>query len=275
MLRPNARVQFARHVETEGAAFFEAAKAQALEGIVAKHRRSRYEPGKRSPSWLKLKVRPEQELVVGGWTPGEGSAAELGALVVGVYEGERLRFAGKVGSGFDARTRRRLRETLEPLETDLPPFDPPPPADYRGRWGGDLAGVRWARPELVIRAALGGWSRDGNVRQASFKGMEAGRDPREVVRERGDRSGGGGTRGGRDDGVRRRRDRWTRCPRLPPRGRVDPAWLVTDAELAILATMPADGPWRVAGQDLKLTNLDKVLFPPGTAWTRSPSPSAT
>ena len=88
---------------------------------MAKHRRSRYEPGRRASTWLKVKVRPEQELVVGGWTPGEGTAKELGALVVGVYDGERLRFAGKVGSGFDGRTRKDLRARLEALETDVRP----------------------------------------------------------------------------------------------------------------------------------------------------------
>jgi bifunctional non-homologous end joining protein LigD len=165
VLRPTARVRYAAHVDTEGIAFFEAAAAQGLEGIVAKQRRSRYEPGRRVTTWLKLKARPEQELVVGGWTPGEGTAKDLGAVAVGVYEGERLRFAGKVGSGFDARARRDLRARLDALEVDVPPFDPAPAPDYRGRWGGDLAGVRWVRPELVIRAELGGWTRtDTSVR---------------------------------------------------------------------------------------------------------------
>src|SRR6185369_13785126 len=100
------------------------------------------------------------------------------------YEDGKLRFAGKVGSGFTAATRKRLLAAMEPLVSDAPPFDPPPPRDYRGRWGGDLSGVRWIRPELVIRAELGGWTRDGHVRQTSFKGLELGRDPREVVRER-------------------------------------------------------------------------------------------
>ena len=135
------------------------------------------------PAWLKLKVRPEQELVVGGWTPGEGNARDLGAVAVGVYEDGHLRFAGKVGSGFDGRTRRLIRERLAALETDDPPFDPAPPRDYRGRWGGELREVRWVRPELVIRAELGGWSRDGMVRQAAFKGFEPDRDPTSVSRE--------------------------------------------------------------------------------------------
>ena len=258
VIRPTARVQFARPIDTEGVAFFEAVKAQGLEGIVAKHRRSRYEPGRRSSSWLKVKARPEQELVVGGWTPGEGTAKDLGAVVVGVYEDERLRFAGKVGSGFDGRTRKELKAILEELETDAPPFDPPPAPDYRGRWGGDLAGVRWIRPELVIRAELGGWTRDGHVRQTAFKGLERGRDPREVVRERA------------VDPAKADREADAAFPAPDPevlpmthaQKKLDPAWVVSDTELETLRTMKAEGLWTVAGQELKLTNLDKTLFPP-------------
>ncbi len=280
VLRPNAHAQYASHIETEGIAFFEAVKAQGIEGLVAKRRRSRYEPGRRSTAWLKIKARPEQELVVGGWTPGEGSAVELGAVAVGVYQDERLRFAGKVGSGFDGRTRRELRTLLDALETDAPPFDPAPSPDYRGRWGGDLAGIHWVRPELVIRAEIGGWTRDGHVRQTAFKGLERGRDPREVVRER-----------AVDPAVRNRRvvdapspppttvpeastgagsgliapgtpAPGTRATALGSIVRPDPSWQVSERELAVLDTMRADGGWHVAGQKLKLTNLDKVLFPP-------------
>src|SRR3954469_15061987 len=184
------RVRYADHVLTEGKAFLDAAAEQGLEGVIAKHRRSIYEPGLRSRAWLKIKHRPEQELVVGGFTPGEGAASDLGAVVVGVYEpegksGPKLHFAGKVGSGFNAATRRMLRRRLEALATDDPPFDPPPPKDYKGRWGGDLKGVTWVKPEVVIRAELGGWTRDNLVRQAAFKGLdEGGKPPTEVIRER-------------------------------------------------------------------------------------------
>ena len=272
VLRPNGRVRYATHIDTEGVAFFEAAKAQALEGIVAKHRRSRYEAGRRSTAWLKVKARPEQELVVGGWTPGEGTAKELGAVVVGVYEGDRLRFSGKVGSGLTERTRRDLRERLEALEAELPPFDPAPPPDSRGRWGGDLVGVRWARPELVIRAEIGGWTRDGHVRQTAFKGLEMGRDPLEVVRERAIDPATADRRAAkafpRVEGVVPATPEPARppvpTPATPatPSPALDASWLVTPAELDALAALRGDGTWRVAGQDLKLTNLDKVLFPP-------------
>src|SRR4029077_20713755 len=160
IVKDGSSVRFAAHVVGEGTAFYRAAAAQGLEGIVAKHRRSRYEPGRRTSAWLKLKLRPEQALVVGGWTPGEGNARELGAVVVGVMDDGRLRFAGKVGSGFDARARRQLRERLDALASDVGPVDPAP------RSRPDLRGVHWIEPRLVIRAELGGWSRDGFVRQS-------------------------------------------------------------------------------------------------------------
>ena len=185
VLKEHPRVRYAAHIEGEGLAFHAAAASQGLEGVVAKLRRSRYEPGRRSSAWLKIKIRPEQEFVVGGWTPGEGNARDLGAVVVGVYEGSKLRFAGKVGSGFDGKTRAMLRERLAELELgpDDPPFDPAPSRDHRGRWGGELKNVVWVKPELVIRVESAGWSRDGMVRQAAYKGIEPGRDPREVTRE--------------------------------------------------------------------------------------------
>ena len=102
-----------------------------VEGIVAKHRRSRYEPGRRSPTWLKIKIRPEQELVVGGWTPGEGNAKDLGAVVVGVYEGDELGSPARSARGSTRRTRKDLRQRLEALATDSCPFDPLPGTEGR------------------------------------------------------------------------------------------------------------------------------------------------
>ncbi len=295
VLRETSRVRYASHVVGDGAAFMAAARSQGLEGIVAKLRRSRYEPGRRTPAWLKLKIRPEQELVVGGWTPGEGNARELGAVAVGVYEDGKLRFAGKVGSGFTAATRKRLLAAMAPLVAETPPFDPPPPRDYRGRWGGDLHGVNWLRPELVIRAELGGWTRDGHVRQSSFKGIEEGRDPRLVIREEAvssqraiataqaeeppvaapgpgknspmakktasHRSGGTGhdsgpARSAGPDGLP-----WVAAPDGLP-------WVAAPDELERLASMTAEGTWHVGGErgdDLRLTNLDKPLFGPRPA----------
>jgi bifunctional non-homologous end joining protein LigD len=177
VLRPDPRVRMSEHVEATGIAFFEAARVRGLEGIMAKDRRSPYVPGKRSDRWQKVKIRPEQELVVGGWAPGTGKAVDLGALLVGVYEDGRLRYAGKVGAGFTTDNRAELLAAVAPLADAASPFTPPPPRAA-------ARDARWLRPELVVRAEFAGWTGDGLVRQAAYKGIELEKDPRKVIRER-------------------------------------------------------------------------------------------
>jgi bifunctional non-homologous end joining protein LigD len=178
VLKEQPRVRYAAHVEGDGEAFYAAAKSKELEGVIAKHRRSLYEPGRRVTTWLKIKVRPEQELVVGGYLPGEGTHTELGALIVGTYEDGKLQYGGRVGSGIDTRMRRDLRTRLDKLARTTSPFDPEPERK------GDLRDARWAEPTIVIRAEFSNWTRDNLVRQAAFKGLEPEKDPRKVVRER-------------------------------------------------------------------------------------------
>jgi bifunctional non-homologous end joining protein LigD len=175
-LGDDPRVRFSEHVLESGRAAFASAQSRGLEGIVAKDRRSPYLPGRRSDTWRKIKVRPEQELIVGGWTRGTGYAAELGAVLVGVNEAGDLRYVGKVGSGFNTAARLELLAELEPLATERPPFARVPA--FRG------GRITWVEPRVVIRAEFAGWTGDGNVRQASYKGIDRGKDPRDVVRER-------------------------------------------------------------------------------------------
>ena len=301
VLHESDRVRFASHVEGEGIAFHRAAQERELEGIVAKLRRSRYEPGARSPAWLKIKIRPEQELVVGGWTPGLGNAKDLGALAVGVYEDGKLRFAGKVGAGFTGKTRVMLRERLAGLETKAAPFDPAPERK------GELRTVTWVKPELVIRAELGGWTREGYVRQTSFKGIDEGHDPKTVSRERAVASSEARAaaearavpdasaappseskavkessvppkKPGRTAARQATPSKAAGPPKAPAMAAKSPARssgalkaatasagkpvVATAEELAALEAMPKEGVWSVGGRQLKVTNLDKVLFPP-------------
>jgi bifunctional non-homologous end joining protein LigD len=176
VLRTDPRVRLSEDIAGEGLAFFEAAKVRGLEGMMAKDRRSPYEPGKRTMAWQKVKIRPEQELVVGGWTRGTGKAVDLGALLVGVYEDRQLRYAGKVGAGFTGSTRDELLAAVERLAADVSPFATPPPRAV-------ARNAMWLRPELVIRAEFAGWTGDGLVRQAAYKGLDLGKDPRKVKRE--------------------------------------------------------------------------------------------
>jgi bifunctional non-homologous end joining protein LigD len=177
VIREDARVRYCGHVEGHGLAFYEAAKARGLEGIMAKDGRSPYLPGTRTTAWQKVKIRPEQELVVGGWAAGKARLeGTLGALHVGVYEDGALRYAGKVGAGFTRVTRAELLDALRPLEAAEAPFSPAPPRRLS-------VGSTWVRPDLVIRAEFAGWTGDGLVRQASYKGLDLGKDPGAVVRE--------------------------------------------------------------------------------------------
>ena len=175
-LLPDPRVRFSEHTDRDGVAAFAAAKERRLEGIMAKNRRSPYEPGRRTLTWQKIKIRPEQELVVGGWTTGIGTATDLAALLVGVYDDGVLRYAGKIGTGFTGGKRTELLSLLPSLAADETPFTPPPPRSASRN-------AHWVRPELVIRAEFASWTGDGLVRQAAYKGLDREKDPHAVRRE--------------------------------------------------------------------------------------------
>ncbi len=150
--------------------------AAGWEGLIAKVADGPYVSG-RSREWLKLKCLAEQEVVVGGWTEPRGSRTGLGALLVGVYDGEGLlRYAGKVGTGFDRRTLDDLVARLGPLERDASPFAEP----IRPR----VTGAHWAEPRLVAQVGFQEWTSAGRLRQPRFLGLREDKAPGEVVRER-------------------------------------------------------------------------------------------
>jgi bifunctional non-homologous end joining protein LigD len=159
-----------------GEELYREACAKGLEGVMAKRADSPYRSGGRSRDWLKLKCHAEQELVIGGYTAPKGSRTEFGALLVGYYDdGGTLRYAGKVGTGFDHHTLRELGARMRELEQDGSPFEsfkPIPP------------GTRWVRPELVAQIGFAEWTRDGRLRHPRYLGLRDDKPAREVVRER-------------------------------------------------------------------------------------------
>jgi bifunctional non-homologous end joining protein LigD len=165
------------HRTSDGAALLEAAKVRGLEGVMAKRVDSPYLPGKRSPAWVKVKVRRRQELVVGGWHPGEGNReGRMGSLLVGYYEDQRLHFAGKVGTGFNDAELGRLGALLADLAIDECPFDPPPPRLIERT-------ARWVRPELIAEVEFAEWTDGGILRHPSYLGLRTDKAATDVVRE--------------------------------------------------------------------------------------------
>jgi bifunctional non-homologous end joining protein LigD len=158
----------------DGKAMLKASRDQGLEGVIAKRLDSLYEPGRRSGSWLKIKNVHRQEVVVGGWMPGEGRRAQsLGSLVVGYYDGDRLVYAGNVGTGFKDEDLTRLGRLLEPLKRDSSPFDGRQPKK----------GAIFVEPKLVAEVEFLEWTRAGTLRAPSYKGLRDDKDPKAVVRE--------------------------------------------------------------------------------------------
>ena len=171
-LLPSPRVQLV-HASEDGVALYAAALAQGFEGVMAKRRDSRYEAGRRSSAWLKIKPTYSAEFVVGGATRGKGARAPLGALLLGYWEQGRLRYAGHVGSGFDTATLAQLKKRLEPLETDQQPFAEPPPL-HRA--------TTWLRPQTVAEVKFAEWTADGYLRAPVFLRLRDDVDPKSVRR---------------------------------------------------------------------------------------------
>lgn len=163
----------APHRVGDGIAAYRRACERGDEGVIAKRADSTYQSG-RSKTWLKFKCVRDQEFVVGGYTSPKGSRVELGALILGYYEGGDLVYAGKVGTGFDDATLRRLHALLSPITRDTPPF---------ARGLVREAGANWVSPEMVVQIGFSEWTRDGKLRHPRYLGMRTDKEPGEVVRE--------------------------------------------------------------------------------------------
>jgi bifunctional non-homologous end joining protein LigD len=208
----------------DGERLLEATAAQGLEGVVAKRTDSTYEPGRRTGAWVKVKNTSRQELVIGGWIPGEGRRKRrIGALLMGYYEDGEFVYAGRVGTGFTEKTLDVLAKRLAPLEQETSPFT---------RCSAKLPRETvFVAPELVAEVEIREWTPDRIMRAPSFKGLRDDKSPREVVDETADGAGGAGA-GGADS-------LFHAVERLP------------DGALAVVAD----------GRRLKLSNWDKVLYP--------------
>ena len=154
----------------------ESARELGLEGVMAKRTDSRYVSGQRTRTWTKLKVEQTQEVVVGGWRPGKGGRQDtVGSLLVGIPDGRKLQYAGRVGSGFSSRELTELRQTVERLARKTSPFQDVPRED--------AADAHWITPELVGEVTYSEWTGTGRLRHPVWRGWRLDKEPSEVVRE--------------------------------------------------------------------------------------------
>lgn len=225
----------------------EVAREHRLEGIVAKRRTSRYEPGRRSAAWVKTALFHGQEVVLGGWTPGRGNrGSTLGSLLLGAHDADgRLRYVGNVGTGFTEAALRALLDRMAPLRRAASPFDEPVPRDQ-------ARGVTWIEPCLVAEVEYRTLTHDGRLRHSVWRGLRPDREPEEVVLPALSAAAA----------PARTEDRAAPAPPADePPDADEPADTVTPEELAALDLLRRKGTWEVGGRELALTNLDKVLFP--------------
>ena len=170
----NERIGYSDHIVGKGREFFEMARQRQLEGMMAKRCDSRYIEGYRSKLWLKVKTHLQQEVVIGGFTEPRGSRKHLGALIMGVYQGGKLRYVGHTGGGIPTKLLPELRQTLESLEQAESPFSEKVKPN---------APVHWVQPKLLAEVSFAEWTKDGHMRQPIFMGLRSDKPAKQVHKE--------------------------------------------------------------------------------------------
>jgi DNA ligase D-like protein (predicted ligase) len=167
-------LRYTEHRVGDGVGFYSEACRLGWEGLIAKRADAPYQAG-RTKDWLKFKCENNQEFVIGGYTDPRGSRIGFGALLLGVYDSDgQLVYAGKVGTGFNEQTLRRLHDELSKLEQDRSPFDRGTPP---------RAGVHWVKPRLVAQIGFSEWTTAGELRHPRFQGLRRDKSPADVIRE--------------------------------------------------------------------------------------------
>jgi bifunctional non-homologous end joining protein LigD len=235
--QPSDRIRVLSSMEGDGRDVAAGAEALGFEGVVGKRADSRYEPGQRSASWVKVKNVQQQEFLVGGYTAGEGGRkSTFGALAIGYYQDGKLRYAGNVGSGFDDAELAAVKKALKTLEADESPFTDP------------VEGVSFTRPAMVVEVKFAEWTQDGRLRAPVFIGIRDDIEPRNVRREVPEKAS-------------------TALKLAVPDSRSNDAApddglaAVTSGLLTQLESSKANFTLDVEGLPVKLTNLDKPFWP--------------
>lgn len=247
LLDPNdEQLRLSEAFEGRGIELFEAASKIGLEGIIAKRLDSTYTSDLRSKDWLKIKVQKRQEVVIAGYTKNAGTSKLFSALLLGVYEGGKLKYAGKVGTGFSDSSQKALMRKFEDLVTERSAFEEEPDVDKPSRFRPQRLGARpvWLKPELIAEINFAEVTSDGLFRQASYKGLRQDKEPAEVHIEKEER-------------LVKIKEKDEAHPRLPaivkaPKRKEKKTLLNPKDETQVRV---------ICKRDLKFTNLGKLYWP--------------
>ncbi len=230
-------IRYSEPLEATGKEAFDLVSKIGLEGLIAKRSQSIYQAGARSKDWLKVKTENRQEVVIGGYTRNEGTSKLFSSLLVGVYDGKKLVYTGKVGTGFNVKMQRQLLSQFKSLETDTCPFYNPPDINQASRFRPNppTAVATWLEPKLVCEVNYRELTSDGVMRHPSFQGMRADKNPETIMLET-------------KPATKPAANRLTK-----PQTRKERKTLLNPSEETQVK--------RINGNELKFTNLSKLFWP--------------
>ncbi|NJI72768.1 DNA ligase D [Sphingobacterium kitahiroshimense] len=226
---------------TSGIKFLETAREMGLEGIMAKRKDSAYHVHARTKDWLKIKANKRQEVVIGGFTKNDGSSKVFSSILVGVYEGKKLVYTGKVGTGFSDKLQKEMLEKFNQVTADKSPFSTEPDVNKASRFRPDPphANVTWLKPKLICEVSFTEMTTDGVMRHPSFIGLREDKDPKSIVLEKEE-----STKKIVNDSKKNI---------IVAQGKMKRKTLLNPTEKTQVK--------KVNKQDLKFTNLDKIFWP--------------
>ena len=262
VLHDDGRIRYSDHVVEKGEELFEAATKRNLEGIVAKKISAPY-PSGRSANWLKIKLEKDLDAVVGGWTDPRGSREYFGALLLGLYEGEKLQYIGSVGSGFAVDVQERLWPQLQNLRVSECPFAEEPSTREQ---------TYWVKPELVARVRFGNWTEERHLRQPRFLGLQEDHDPKSCTfEEQTNMTAKEGGAASKTEGRRKVANRSKKKPEKTAAAKTRRTRPAPDPSAAPATDQRIEEELRsgtsdnifveIDGRRLHFTNLNKVYFP--------------
>lgn len=240
-LKPDSTIRISEQVAEDGLAMQARAVEEGWEGLIVKEAASTYQAGRRSPAWRKLKIVHEQEFVVAGWTEPRQTRSYFGALLLGVYQGNRLVYVGHTGTGFDQKELERVWKLLKARETKTSPFEERIKTNEP---------AHWVRPDLVAEVKFSEWTADNKLRHPVYLGLRDDKRARDVARERANGAKGGKSAKGAGVNAAKAAD----SALSGPAELIEQLRALEDARRDGALTLPN-------GDRLNVTNLSKVFYP--------------